>query len=282
MSGSTDLFPQHCIAPEFTPDTHVQELVNEFKTSLAAMRRKRRTTNVLQTLAKHMDAYVSSEPLPLPEHQGEQRVDKQRVLNIPTPPVSPEIQRVGVAHCTPLANNPTLTRVLQSVARTHHRSTCANTPGALLPIRQVNIIEPPEITQAPPIVPSAKHSRILKAKALNQPTAPRTQTQQRSSRLAPPRLRLRKNHLVSKATINLLLLDDITNDLTEYTPLKLPPMAPSPINCKHYAIPMVHPITGESITNYRRPMKDPITAETWMTAFGKDFGGMCQGDTKRV
>jgi hypothetical protein len=27
-------------------------------------------------------------------------------------------------------------------------------------------------------------------------------------------------------------------------------------------------------------MKDLATAETWMTAFGKDFGGICQGDNK--
>jgi hypothetical protein len=27
-------------------------------------------------------------------------------------------------------------------------------------------------------------------------------------------------------------------------------------------------------------MHDPATAEVWQTAFGKDFGGMCQGDNK--
>ncbi len=27
-------------------------------------------------------------------------------------------------------------------------------------------------------------------------------------------------------------------------------------------------------------MNDPATAEVWQTAFGKDFGGMCQGDNK--
>jgi len=27
-------------------------------------------------------------------------------------------------------------------------------------------------------------------------------------------------------------------------------------------------------------MNDPETAEVWQTAFGKDFGGMCQGDNK--
>ena len=43
---------------------------------------------------------------------------------------------------------------------------------------------------------------------------------------------------------------------------------------------MLHPTTGESISSYRRLMKDPATAETWMTAFGKNFGGMCQGENK--
>ncbi len=28
-------------------------------------------------------------------------------------------------------------------------------------------------------------------------------------------------------------------------------------------------------------MNDPATAEIWQTAFGKDFGGMAQGDNKR-
>jgi hypothetical protein len=43
---------------------------------------------------------------------------------------------------------------------------------------------------------------------------------------------------------------------------------------------MVHPITGETISSYKRLMKDPETAEVWQTAFGKDFGGMAQGDNK--
>jgi hypothetical protein len=43
---------------------------------------------------------------------------------------------------------------------------------------------------------------------------------------------------------------------------------------------MVHPVTGETITSYKKLMKDPVTQETWMTAFGKDFGGMSQGDNK--
>ncbi len=45
-------------------------------------------------------------------------------------------------------------------------------------------------------------------------------------------------------------------------------------------MPMVHPITGEAISSYKLLMRDPTTAETWKTAFGKDFGGMAQGDLK--
>ncbi len=43
---------------------------------------------------------------------------------------------------------------------------------------------------------------------------------------------------------------------------------------------MVHPVTGETISSYKKLMHDPATAETWQTAFGKDFGGMTQGDDK--
>jgi hypothetical protein len=43
---------------------------------------------------------------------------------------------------------------------------------------------------------------------------------------------------------------------------------------------MIHPVTGESISSYERLMKDPMIAGFWMTAFGKDFGGMSQGDNK--
>jgi hypothetical protein len=48
----------------------------------------------------------------------------------------------------------------------------------------------------------------------------------------------------------------------------------------HYTNPMVHPITGETISNYKKIMHDLATADIWQTAFGKDFGGMAQGNNK--
>ena len=53
-----------------------------------------------------------------------------------------------------------------------------------------------------------------------------------------------------------------------------------PMKFEHYACPMVHPVTGETISSYKKLMNDLATAEVWQTAFGKDFGGMCQGDNK--
>jgi hypothetical protein len=61
----------------------------------------------------------------------------------------------------------------------------------------------------------------------------------------------------------------------------LPPIVmASPSHLEHFCFPMVHPITGETISSCKKLMHDPATAETWQTAFGKDFGGMTQGDDK--
>jgi len=56
--------------------------------------------------------------------------------------------------------------------------------------------------------------------------------------------------------------------------------AKMPINFEHYANPMVHPVTGCTISSYKKLMHDPATAEVWQTAFGKDFGAMAQGCNK--
>ncbi len=37
---------------------------------------------------------------------------------------------------------------------------------------------------------------------------------------------------------------------------------------------------GKTISSYCKLMNNLATAEVWQTAFGKDFGGMVQGDNK--
>jgi hypothetical protein len=51
--GSANLFPQHCIAPPYSHETHLQELVTELKESLKNVTRREQTLTVLRTLAQH-------------------------------------------------------------------------------------------------------------------------------------------------------------------------------------------------------------------------------------
>ncbi len=119
ISGSADLFPQHCIAPAFTPVTHMQELSTKLQETLATMGCKKHTFAVLKTLAQHLDAYVSGTTPP----QMEQRMEQQRMMNIAPHELSPGIQRVTDAQGTTMANNPTSTWIFQTKARTHLRKT---------------------------------------------------------------------------------------------------------------------------------------------------------------
>ncbi len=81
VSGSADLFPQHCNAPAYTPVTHVQELSTKLQDTLATTGRKKRTCTILKTLTQHLDAYVSSTPPPQPAQRVDERVE-QRVVDI--------------------------------------------------------------------------------------------------------------------------------------------------------------------------------------------------------
>ncbi len=56
--------------------------------------------------------------------------------------------------------------------------------------------------------------------------------------------------------------------------------AKMPVDIEHYANPMVHPVTGRTISSYKKLMHNLAMAEVWQTAFGKDFGGMVQGCNK--
>ena len=66
-----------------------------------------------------------------------------------------------------------------------------------------------------------------------------------------------------------------------FTSRKLvPPTYTESTNYAHFVAPMIHWTTGEIISSYKCLMHDPATAEVWQRAFGKDVGGMAQGDIK--
>ncbi len=53
-----------------------------------------------------------------------------------------------------------------------------------------------------------------------------------------------------------------------------------PTDIEHFAAGVVHPIMKEVITDYRKLMNDSATRKIWTTAFGKELGGLAQGDNK--
>ncbi len=88
--------------------------------------------------------------------------------------------------------------------------------------------------------------------------------------------------IVTRHAINLLTANKREACNLAFTPTTLLPsvVERDPPHFEHFACPMVHPITGETISSYKKLMHNPAKAKTWQTAFGKDFSGMAQGDNK--
>ena len=54
------------------------------------------------------------------------------------------------------------------------------------------------------------------------------------------------------------------------------------LDIEHFCAAVVHPKTGETITQYKKLAQDagPEVRETWQTGFGKEIGHMAQGDER--
>ncbi len=123
-----------------------------------------------------------------------------------------------------------------------------------------------------PPTPAARQKRPLK------PTRIQPQRGPRLTRTAIPSGA--QQRIVTRHAINILTLKEQASFDTIHTPRALMKHAKMRINMEHYANPMVHSVTGHTISSYKKIMHDPAMAEVWQTAFGKDFGGMAQGCNK--
>jgi hypothetical protein len=91
------------------------------------------------------------------------------------------------------------------------------------------------------------------------------------------------NHpIVMQQAINVLTIKEKSAFNAMFMPHAVMQHAVTPFthHFEHYTNLMVHPRTGETISSYKKLMHNPPTAEIWQTAFGKDFGGMAQGNNK--
>jgi hypothetical protein len=218
VSGSANLFTQHCIVPAFTPVIQVKELLKGLQDTLATMGHKQCTLATLRTLAQHLDAYVSGTP-PLPLVCQESSGESQRATNTVNTTTSQGIQRVSNSRATRMANNPTLRRALQAAPRTHQRTTRASTPGAL-----------PIITQCATI-----------------PVVSSIVTLRRSNRVA-----ICNSCLISQEAINQLLINDLL-PAGHFIPQKLKAKPTSHVDYKHLAMPHHWRIHQQLPTSNERP-----------------------------
>ncbi len=89
-----------------------------------------------------------------------------------------------------------------------------------------------------------------------------------------------QQRIVTRHAINILTIREKASFNAIHVPTKLMREASIPIKFEHYANPMVHLVTGKTISSFKQLMNDLATAEVWQTAFGKDFGSMAQGNNK--
>ena len=78
---------------------------------------------------------------------------------------------------------------------------------------------------------------------------------------------------ISQEAVNFLVVNDPVTTPHAFVPLHLRESYTAR-DIALYGFAMVHPVTGEHITSYRKLMNNPATSDVWMTAFGKEFGGM--------
>jgi hypothetical protein len=72
-------------------------------------------------------------------------------------------------------------------------------------------------------------------------------------------------HLIAQQAINVSTICEMATADTIFTPRSLLPHAKpshSP-HFEHYASPIIHPVTGKTISSYKQLMNNPATAEVW-------------------
>ena len=56
----------------------------------------------------------------------------------------------------------------------------------------------------------------------------------------------------------------------------------APDNLQYFCATVIHPTTREIITSYKKLINDPTLRDVWETRFGKEWGGLTQGDRETI
>ncbi len=164
VSGSTELFPQHCQLPDMTPHQHFLALIDEMSDNVDRQSVTPKGRCILSLLRDRIATLLA--PPPTNEEQRvmaeqqrviaetvreqEQRViDDLPILTIPRITDGPKIMH---------SRNPTAKRTLKNTPRVHQRVTRNNTPG---------IIATPVIPAPYVPIPNGAQHQMITCHAIN-------------------------------------------------------------------------------------------------------------------
>ena len=177
-------------------------------------------------------------------------------------------QIVGPAPPVTTTSNPTAPATTRAAPRTHVRSTINNTPGIMAHIKQPKA--------------AARKSPRLNPQLV--PEVPIVAATPNSERI--PFFSTFSNHMIiSQEAVNLVtqrVWDTPDNtwtpkDILVHSPTKHASMDGfHEVDIDHFYAAVVHPYTGETITQYKELAKDPNAKlrEVWETGFGKEVRRM--------
>ncbi len=91
-------------------------------------------------------------------------------------------------------------------------------------------------------------------------------------------------HIVTHHAINALMATKFESCHNIFTPncLSVTPMVTSSVQPEHFAYPMVHPVTGETISSYKGLMNDPATTKTGKLHLIKILEVCCRATTRQA
>ena len=135
ISGSAELFPQHCQVPNLSNNAHLKALTEELETSTGIAAKTHKGRMLIKELGKAIKAILK------PPVVSKQRVVNDNIREVVTQRANddsaPELTRISDAPAIMNARDPTSKRNLIKDTRTHRRLTRNNTPGAVLAIQRV-------------------------------------------------------------------------------------------------------------------------------------------------
>ena len=101
----------------------------------------------------------------------------------------------------------------------------------------------------------------------------------KSKNVFEPIPQFRSPKFITQEALNMFAFKAMTDpSLYSSARMHIDPPKGGIVDLEHFCAPVIHPTSGKLISKYKELANDPETMEVWIRAFGKEFGGLAQGD----